>query len=144
MKNFVNKILPLVITYWLPFVIWALIIYSFSASPTVKTSEVHWQDFIVKKSAHLVEYFIFSMLLYRALINSGIKSKYIFFFIVFTAFIYGAADEFHQSFTPSREPRMRDVLIDTAGSILFVWSMKNIIMKKEKLLRLAKMVQLVR
>jgi VanZ family protein len=32
--------------------------------------------------------------------------------------IYAVSDEFHQSFTPGREPKLRDVLIDTAGSFL--------------------------
>jgi VanZ family protein len=133
-----------VLKYWLPVVIWALVIFSFSSNPTVKTSEIHWQDFIVKKTAHLVEYFIFSLILYRALINSKVSPVKALVTIVIVAFLYGATDEWHQSFTPGREPRLRDVLIDTTGAFLFVFSIKKLVYKNEKLLRLAKMIQLVR
>ncbi len=143
MRKFVSKTLVFVIKYWLPFMVWVMLIYSFSSNPTVKTSEIHWQDFIVKKSAHIVEYFIYSLLLYRALINSRVSSYKALFYIVLAAFLYGAIDEFHQSFTPGREPRLRDVLIDTTGAILFVYSLKNIILRNKKLLYVAKMIQLV-
>lgn len=133
-----------VLKYWLPVVIWALIIFSFSSNPTVKTSEIHWQDFVVKKTAHLAEYFIFSSILYRALINSGVKPSNALIYVVVAAFLYGLTDEWHQSYTPGREPRLRDVLIDTTGSLLFVFSLKIFVYKNEKLQRLAKMVQLIR
>ena len=37
---------------------------------------------------------------------------------------FAVSDEFHQSFVPSREATVRDVLIDTMGAILallFIW-----------------------
>lgn len=137
-----QKCILIFISYWLPFFVWSIVIFSFSSNPTVKTSEIHWQDFLLKKTAHVVEYFIFSLLLYRALINSGIKSKKMAIIVVISAFIYGLTDEFHQSFTPGREPKLRDVLIDTFGSILFIYSLKNIILKNNKLKELAEKVQI--
>lgn len=130
--------------YWLPFLLWAVVIFSFSSNPTVKTSEIHWQDFIVKKTAHIIEYFIFSTILYRALINSRVSPIKALVWVVLAAFLYGATDEWHQSFTPGREPRLRDVLIDTGGSLLFVLSLRGLVHKNEKLLHYAKMVQLIR
>jgi VanZ family protein len=38
---------------------------------------------------------------------------------VLTAFVAGSADEFHQSFVPSRTSNFHDVLIDTAGAVFF-------------------------
>jgi VanZ family protein len=37
------------------------------------------------------------------------------------AFLYGATDEFHQSFTPGRGPKFTDVLIDTFGATIFLY-----------------------
>jgi len=133
-----------VLKYWLPFFLWAIVIYSFSANPTVKTTEIHWEDFILKKTAHLVEYFVFSLLFYRVLINSNVKPKNAFWCTVILAFIYGYSDEFHQSFTPGREPKIRDVLIDTFGSLLFILSYKYILPKSKRLTKLAQVIQLVR
>jgi VanZ family protein len=39
---------------------------------------------------------------------------------VILVFLFGISDEYHQSFTPGREPRFRDVLIDTAGAVLAI------------------------
>ena len=128
--------------YWLPFIVWAVVIFSFSSNPTVKTSEVHWQDFFIKKTAHVVEYFVFSLLLYRGMINSGMKSKNIILIVVLTTFLYGLTDEFHQSFTPGREPKLRDVLIDLSGSIIFFFSLKKIVPRSRPLSEIIKMLQL--
>ena len=140
--NSCSKNMKFVFRFWLPFVLWLGVIFAFSSNPTTRASEIHWQDFIIKKTAHIVEYFIFSLLLYRALLNSGVRSKRIFAFIVFTAFLYGMSDEFHQSFTPGRDPQPRDVMFDATGSILFVYFYNKILVKNEKLLKYAKMIQL--
>lgn len=140
----VRKFVVFVTKYWLPFIIWVLVIYSFSSSPTVKTSEIHWEDFVVKKTAHVIEYFIFSLLLYRGLINSKVRFEKAINIAIVGAFIYGLTDEWHQSFTPGREPRLRDVLIDTAGAILFICLLRDIILKNKKLTHLAKVIQLIR
>jgi VanZ family protein len=108
----------LFLNYWLPFLIWAIVIFMFSANPTTRASEIHWQDFVIKKTAHVVEYFVFTALLLRALISQGIFRR----FLGRTAFIaglfYAISDEFHQSFTPGREPTVRDIMFDVLG-ILF-------------------------
>ena len=132
------------IIYWLPFIVWAVVIYSFSSNPTVKTSEIHWQDFVIKKSAHVVEYFIFSLLLYRAIKKSQLKmeNKNIILLVIVVAFLYGLSDEFHQSFTPGREPHLRDALIDTGGSALFFVFLSKIAPRYKKLAEVVKMLQL--
>ncbi|HLE48806.1 MAG TPA: VanZ family protein [Patescibacteria group bacterium] len=115
-----NTYIPkkLFLYYWLPFVLWAAVIFLFSASPTGRASEIHWKDFIIKKTAHLIEYSTFTVLLFRALIKSSVNKKKAAIISVIIAMIYAFSDEFHQSFTPGREPKLRDVLIDISGSIL--------------------------
>jgi len=110
--------------YWLPVFIWAVIIFTFSSFPTVQTAEIDWQDFIVKKTAHLAEYALLAILIYRTLkIKSSNKKKAAIFALVITV-LYAITDEYHQSFVPGRQARIRDVIIDGVGGTLgiyFLW-----------------------
>lgn len=111
--------------YWSPPILWSLIIFSFSSLQVGSSSEIYWKDFLVKKMAHLIEYAILAVLLYRAMINSNINKNKSIIFSLILASIYGLTDEFHQSFTPGREPRIRDVIIDTIGAgIGSIWAGK--------------------
>jgi len=104
--------------YWFPVLLWAFVIFLFSANPTTRASEIHWQDFIVKKTAHIVEYGIFTLLLFRALRGANLNMSKAVVSAIIISIIYGATDEFHQSFTPGREPTLRDVIFDSIGSLL--------------------------
>lgn len=107
--------------YWLPVLIWAGIIFLFSNRPTIKTIDFFLGDFILKKSAHFVEYGVFATLLYRGFINYGIDKKKTMILSVFIAFLYAISDEFHQSFIYGRTATLRDVLIDTFGAYFSVF-----------------------
>lgn len=132
-----------VVKYWLPVILWAVVIFSFSAKPTTRTSEIYWQDFIVKKSAHVVEYVIFTVLFYRGLKNGGVEKKEAGVYSVILAILYAVSDEIHQSFTPGREPTVRDVFFDTSGSFLAVYIIWKYLPKAPKRLRnLAKRLEL--
>lgn len=114
------------INYWGPPLLWAVVIFLFSSMPTLQSTQVYWQDFAVKKTAHFTEYAIFTVLLYRAFLSEGLpKSKCLLFAFVI-AIVYALTDEFHQSFTPGREPRLRDVGFDTIGAAAAVWTLKNL------------------
>lgn len=132
-----------ILNLWLPTIIWGLVIFFFSAFPTEKTSEIFWQDFILKKLAHIVEYGIFAILIYRSYKESGIEKSKAGIYAVLSALIYGVSDEFHQSFTPGREPAFRDVIFDTIGAFLSIYSLRNFLPKApEKLKNLANRFQL--
>lgn len=111
--------------FWIPVVIWTGVIFLFSTLVVVKSPEFNLEDFLIKKSAHFVEYGILALLLYRALINTTDFSKkragiLALLFVVF----YGISDEYHQSFTPGREPTVRDIVIDSLGgatSLFLIW-----------------------
>jgi len=107
---------------WLPVIIWAGIIFSFSSMAINKETEFSWLDFIVKKTAHVVEYAILYWLTFRAFSEKGkiIQKKY--FLIPFLlCFIYAMSDEWHQTFVAGREGTLRDVGFDTIGA-LFSWN----------------------
>lgn len=115
--------------YWLPVVVWALIIFNFSSHAVPKVGPSYWTDFAAKKLAHIIEYGIFAVITYRALINSGVKVPLAYYIAIIIPFIYGASDELHQSFTPTRTPTVRDVLIDTVGASVAIWFMAKFLPK---------------
>jgi VanZ family protein len=118
------------IIYWLPAIFWMIVIFAFSARPAVQTSTIDWQDFAVKKTAHFVEYAVLTVLFIYSirrttslsLINSIIVA-------LILSVVYAVSDEFHQSFVPGREPRIRDVFVDILGSLsasLFLYKNRSI------------------
>jgi VanZ family protein len=103
---------------WLPVLIWAGIIFWLSGIPNLKSNFEY--DFILRKMAHAVEYFILTFLLYRAFKGSfNINISYLFIYPATLSLIYAVSDEFHQSFIPGRSPSIRDVLIDAIGILAF-------------------------
>lgn len=107
--------------FYLAPIVWAILIFTFSSFPTTKTTDFFLGDFLIKKTAHVIEYGILATLVFRALINSNIERKRAMFYSVLLAFFYGVTDEFHQSFTPGRGPSVRDVIIDTAGASILIY-----------------------
>lgn len=130
--------------FYLPVVLWAMVIFTFSSYPTATTSTFFWQDFIIKKAAHVIEYAILSLLVFRALYNSGIGKHQALKYAVLFCILYGISDEFHQSFTPGREPNIRDVLFDTIGASATAYLLWKYLPKAPKALKaLAKNYQVV-
>jgi len=112
-----------------------MVIFLFSSLPTTRNIEIYWQDFIIKKTAHVVEYGIFAVLLYRALKEGGVDKERAGLFSILIAVLYGMTDEFHQSFTPGRESRIRDVGFDTIGAILAIYILWKLLPKAPKKLK---------
>lgn len=110
-----------IIKFWLPVLVWAIVIYLFSNRTTIKTVDFFLGDFLLKKSAHIIEYGIFSTLWYRALTNFGMDRKKAMIYSVLVSLLYGASDEFHQSFIYGRTATLRDVIIDTTGASIFIY-----------------------
>ena len=102
------------LSVWLPVVVWAAVIFTFSSLPG-SANELPWWEVVLRKVAHVVEYTALGALLLRAIGHEA------------TAFAggvaYAASDEIHQHFVPRRTPSPRDVAIDSAGLLLgfLVW-----------------------
>jgi len=131
----VMKRVATILKYWGPVFVWAGVIFAFSSYATKQASEIYWQDFIVKKTAHVIEYGVFATLLYRAFINSGIEKVRAGYTAIVLAALYGISDEFHQSFTPGREPTLRDTIFDTIGAILAIYIVWKYLPKAPKKLK---------
>lgn len=110
--------------------IWAGIIFWFSARPTATTSEIYLADFVIKKTAHFGEYAIMVILLFRSLKHTLRWDKQSLLVLALAVTIlYAISDEFHQSFVPGREPHLRDIMIDAVGAGVALW-----LVNKQKLI----------
>ncbi len=103
---------------WGPVVVWAGVIFYFSSIPYLKTNLEY--DFLLRKIAHITEYFIFTFLLYRAFRNSFNMNVFrLFMYPAVFSLLYAISDEIHQYFVLGRNCSIQDVLIDAIGIISF-------------------------
>ena len=103
---------------WMPVLLWAGLIFICSGIPNLKTNLP--EDFILRKAAHVTEYFLLAFLLRRAFCGTfAMNARSLFLYPATVALLYAISDEIHQSFTPGRTCSMGDVVIDAAGIILF-------------------------
>jgi VanZ family protein len=121
---------------WWPAIAWSVVIFmlstdTFSAAHTgsILYPILHWlipsltEDqfqhihFYTRKSAHLTEYFIFYLLLFRGFRGDRRGWYWTWAFGAwFIAAVYSALDEIHQSFVASRTASPWDSMIDSAGA----------------------------
>jgi len=86
--------------------------------PSLAVLGIETIDLLVRKAAHISEYFIFAVLLMNVLNNrSALSRERQIIWGVILGVIYAVGDELHQSFVPSRSPTAGDVLIDTIGFV---------------------------
>lgn len=128
---------------WLPAIAWAGVIYYFSTRRFSHSNTSLWLsgliswflpgapremlegfNFIVRKLGHWGEYFIFSLLLLRALRNDDETgwNRRAATWTLAIVLLYAAGDELHQAFVPNREPQVTDILLDFFGGVCgVVW-----------------------
>ena len=86
-----------------------------TAQVGVYVDEIH---FLVRKMAHFSEYFLLGLTLSLPLYVYRLRG----FWLVLAAGLFCAGlDEYHQMFVAGRSPALRDVAIDTAGSITGIY-----------------------
>jgi VanZ family protein len=132
------------LSYWIPAICVAVLISTFSTHyfSTEETSRVfipllHWLfpaaslhilsrwHAAIRKLAHLTEFGFFSIAVFHGVRGDryGWKLRWALITLALAA-SYAGLDEWHQSFVPLREARVRDVVIDFTGAVLaqvFVW-----------------------
>ena len=103
--------------YWLPVILLAVAIFIQSSLPTPKMLP---RFYLSDKLLHVTVYAILAALCYRALRRaSPIKNKpflQLTLTAVIMAALYGASDEWHQSFVDSRQADIFDFFADVIGS----------------------------
>lgn len=89
-----------------------------------KIENIEVLSFIIRKLAHFTEYLILGLLTINMLNKNDISKKYILSILI--CVIYATSDEIHQIFVPGRACQLRDILIDSIGSITGVYLYKLI------------------
>lgn len=133
-----NKIFTKKVSFIL-LVIWLLIIFVFSnmngdASDEISTTILYgltnntvfekevfsFLHMMVRKTAHVLEYFILSALLFSYLRFYITKEKRLFITVFILNFVCSCFDELHQLFIYERAGKLTDILIDSLGAIIFL------------------------
>ena len=96
---------------WLPVVLWAGLIFTFSAIPSLGTGLGTW-DLVLRKLAHVAEYAVLGGLLTR-----DVQREPLAFLL---GSLYAVTDEVHQAFVSGRQGSPLDWLVDTIGVALGV------------------------
>ena len=73
---------------------------------------------IIRKVAHFSIYTVDGFLLMGLLSTYKIQDKWRLIMTIGIGILYAMSDEFHQSFSPGRTPKVTDVYIDTLGIIV--------------------------
>jgi VanZ family protein len=133
-------LIPSWLRAWWPALLWAGVIFAmstdtFSAEHTSSIFErmLKWIDpsitaaqfevihHLIRKSAHFTEYFVFSLLLYRAVRGARAGWRWSWgLAAVVIASGYSALDEIHQAFVASRHASPYDSLLDSTGAFIAV------------------------
>jgi VanZ family protein len=103
------------LSLWLPVVVWAAVIFTFSSIPSLSTGLGTW-DTLLRKAAHMAEYAILGALLLRAL------GRELPAFLVGVA--YAVTDEIHQHFVEGRHASPVDVALDSVGVAVGIYLLR--------------------
>jgi VanZ family protein len=125
--------------YWIPVLLWMAVIYWMSTAtfstnvtasiigsiirfflPALSRKEFLVIHGIVRKLAHVTEYLIFGLLLFRAFRAGSHEQRRWQWALSSLAIIvlFAISDEFHQSFVPTRTASLRDICFDVWGGFL--------------------------
>lgn len=89
-----------------------------------KIENIELLSFIIRKLAHFTEYLILGLLVANMFTKNNINNLYLISIIL--CIIYATSDEIHQLFVAGRACQLRDILIDSIGSITGVYLYKLI------------------
>ena len=118
------------VRFWrIALVVWLVLIFLFSSSlfsadNTEKILVFDLLNYVVRKGSHMVEYAILVYLWFRSLCVVRERFARSVVLSVTLSVLYAASDEWHQSFVPSRDGTVTDVIWDASGAVLmaiFLW-----------------------
>ena len=106
--------------YWVPPLLYMALIFAVSSleQPPLPMPEFEWLT--IDKLYHFVEYAILGGLLAIAFVKAKpavVPSKLIWLVATVLSILYGASDEWHQTFVPGRFATVADWVADVLGSI---------------------------
>ncbi len=154
----------LIMSNWLPVVLWMLLIYVGSTDtlsthhtnrwlvpvikwfkPDITYRELATTTYAIRKAGHVTEYAILAMLLWRAIPRQAGGHGTVWLWrdalvVLAVCASYAVSDEYHQSFYRSREASAWDVLIDVGGVVLSLalmwWLCRRRVLRQRRLEKL--------
>lgn len=125
------------IKIWVPVLVWASLIFFFSANPNpYRYLPEGWRSLVplrvvsdsslaewIGQVMHFVEYAILALLLSRAMQASFPGKARIAGLTILFTMLFALSDEVHQLFVPGRAFQIVDLIIDLVGSLfgVFLW-----------------------
>ena len=133
--------------YWLPVLVWMSLIFTASGDshsgqhssriiepvlrwlfPHITAATVSGIVLFIRKCAHITEFAVLALLLWRALRKPLRRDPRpwrwsVAGFALLGTALYASSDEIHQLFVPTREGRFEDVAIDAAGAALGLFAL---------------------
>jgi VanZ family protein len=104
--------------WWTLFVVWLAAVF-YGSSMTGGEVGPYVPTFLLHKLGHFIEYSSGAVILALGLrFSTNWDWRRIVMVSVVAVSVYGATDEWHQSFTPGRGPEVRDWLIDTVSGVI--------------------------
>jgi VanZ family protein len=111
----------------IPLISWSALIFYLSSQNAVSVVSQREADISIHKLAHVIEYgmlYIFFMFAFCK--NKSQYSKVSLYGLIFVG-LYAVSDELHQSFNPTRGPRVTDVFVDLLGALVADFSLRKIL-----------------
>lgn len=103
---------------WAPAIIVMAIIFVASSTSAADIPSFGYLDFFAKKGGHLLGYALLGAAFLLGLSRSGSRWRSGMLKAAILVALYAASDEWHQNFTPGRNPSFLDIGIDIVGGIL--------------------------
>lgn len=100
-------------------------------SNVLNINNIELLNLIIRKLAHYIEYLILGILVIKMFIKNNIPQSYLISIIF--CIIYAISDEIHQLFVPGRACQIKDILIDSIGSITGIYLYKLISKRKKSI-----------
>ncbi|MBP1924275.1 VanZ family protein [Sedimentibacter acidaminivorans] len=156
-----NRKLFNAIIAWIPVILWMILIFSLSAQPASQSNGLSKDitkivintvgkvvpidieistvtnlgaklNHIVRKLGHFIEYLVLGVLVINAFKKCGYKNNKILIYSIIFCVLYASSDEIHQLFVPGRGGQVKDVIIDSFGSIVGITINEIIFLIKNK------------
>jgi VanZ family protein len=131
---------PRIVKDWMPVIVWMALIFLGSTDilsaehtsrflvpflrwldPQISWAALNAIQTVIRKLGHVTEYAILAALCWRAM-RSGtagqMKMSILLVLVWIGCAFFAVADEFHQSFVPSRTASGNDVMIDVCGALI--------------------------
>ena len=86
-------------------------------------------SFYIRKIAHITEYLILGFLMFNLLKQYSVTNIY---YAIGLSILYSCTDEFHQLFISGRSGSIRDVLIDSIGTLIGTYLYKLLFIKNKE------------